>query len=198
MIATSPGTPPPPTEKGEEEGDDRGGETVEVGNFTRFIGLEVLEVMDGVEELLTICVTGLEGLGFNVTLCPLLEVIIAGTPVTLIFNIVTGWEDVDGLLVVVDAVVAASVTFVVILVTGARVVVVELVVIGSELTVMFLIGGLLADFLIPQHIPKRKPSAQVPNLLPSDRIHSQANIQVPSSPIEFLHGFDLILRPAMP
>lgn len=86
MIATSPGTPPP-TETGDEAVVAEGVE----GNFT-FIGLNVLGLMgrDGVEELLTMCVTGLEGLGFNVTLCPLLEVIVEGTPVTFIFKIVSG------------------------------------------------------------------------------------------------------------
>lgn len=86
MIATSPGTPPPIETGGEEA-------VVAVeGNFTRFIGIDVLDLLgrDGVEELLTMCVTGLEGLGFNVTLCPLLEVIVEGTPVTFIFKMVNG------------------------------------------------------------------------------------------------------------
>lgn len=87
MIATSPGTPPP-TETGGDEAVVA--EEVE-GNFTRF-GLNVLALLgrDGVEELLTMCVTGLEGLGFNVTLCPLLDVIVEGTPVTFIFKMVSG------------------------------------------------------------------------------------------------------------
>lgn len=108
MIATSPGTPPP-TDGGDED-EEESGETVEVGKFTRFVGFVLSLRRDGVEGLLTICVTGLEGLGFNVILCPLLDVIIAGTPVTFIFSIVTGCDDeVDGLLVVVEVVV--SVTF---------------------------------------------------------------------------------------
>ena len=90
MIATSPGTPPI---EGEEK--EIIGEVVEVGILTRFVG-PVLDLgSDGVEELLTMCVTGLEGLGFNVTLCPILEVNIAGTPVTFILKIVTGCEGVD-------------------------------------------------------------------------------------------------------
>ena len=93
---------------------------------------------------------------------------------------------------VVDSVVLGDV-----LATDAGVVV-DLEIVGFELTLLFFINGLSASVFIPQHIPKRKPSAQVPSLLPSDRIHSQANIQVPSSPIEFLHGFELILRPFIP
>ena len=125
MIATSPGTPPPIETGG--GGDDEAVVAEEEGNFTRLIGLNVLDLLgrDGVEELLTMCVTGLEGLGFNVTLCPLLEVIVEGTPVTFIFKMVNGWEDVgDGNLVVVVDGVVTSVALGVVL--GVVVVVVEL------------------------------------------------------------------------
>lgn len=91
MIATSPGTPPPIETGGGGDDEAMVAEEVE-GNPTRFIGLNVLDLLgrDGVEELLTMCVTGLEGLGFNVTLCPPLEVIVEGTPVTFIFKMVNG------------------------------------------------------------------------------------------------------------
>lgn len=186
MIATSPGTPP--IGLGEEEDI---GELVEVGILTRLVG-PVLDLgIDGVEELLTMCVTGLEGLGLNVTLCP--EVGAAGAPVTFIFNIVTGCEDVDILVEVVGAVLDSVILTGVLAIDAG--VVVDFEVVEIEPTLLFFNNELSAVVFIPQHIPNRKPSAQVPSLLPSDRIHSQANMQVPSSPIEFLHGFELILRP---
>lgn len=67
MIATSPGTPPI-GDGGDGEEDDDEGDMVEVGKFTRFVGLVLNFRRDGVEELLIICVTGLDGLGFKVTL----------------------------------------------------------------------------------------------------------------------------------
>ena len=114
---------PPPTAEGGEE--DETGECVEVGNFTRFVGPVLDFGREGVEELLTICVTGLEGLGFNVTLCPLLEVIVEGTPVTLIFKIVKGCDDGVEWVLVVDVLIGdfvVSDTFGEVLTIGAGVV----------------------------------------------------------------------------
>lgn len=51
---------------------------------------------------------------------------------------------------------------------------------------------LLSVSLWPQQLPKRKPSTQVPRCLPSVLMHSQTNMQVPSSPMALAHCFGLI------
>lgn len=87
-------------------------------------------------------------------------------------------------------------------VVEGRAVVVLVVVVVADIVVLVLSTGLwdrtsLRWLLVPgveQQEPMRKPSAQVPSLLPLDRRHSQANIHVPVSPFELEQGFSLILR----